>query len=109
MYEATSGAAFSKLESAAFAGGRITASEGTNGAIYTAMNYVTDHLGSTRVVVNASNGDVSSRNDYYASVLAGVVAIKHSPTTATSTTAKSRNPSPMSTTSTTAPECTTPS
>ena len=66
MYEATSGAAFSKLESAAFAGGRITASEGTNGAIYTAMNYITDHLGSTRVVVNASNGDVSSRNDYYA-------------------------------------------
>ena len=66
MYEATSGAAFSKLESAAFAGGRITASEGSNGAIYTAMNYVTDHLGSTRVVVNASNGEVSSRNDYYA-------------------------------------------
>ena len=30
------------------------------------MNYVTDHLGSTRVVVNASNGEVSSRNDYYA-------------------------------------------
>ena len=58
--------AVSKLESTPFAGGRITASEGTNGAIYTAMNYVTDHLGSTRVVVNASNGDVSSRNDYYA-------------------------------------------
>ena len=66
VYEATSGAAVSKLESTPFAGGRITASEGTNGAIYTAMNYVTDHLGSARVVVHASNGDVSSRNDYYA-------------------------------------------
>ncbi len=54
-----------KLESAPFAGGRIYASEGTNGTLYTPYHYITDHLGSTRVVVNGASGEVVETNNYY--------------------------------------------
>lgn len=48
------------FESAGFGGGRIIYSSGT----YSPYYYITDHLGSTRVITDYS-GNVQERNDYY--------------------------------------------
>jgi RHS repeat-associated protein len=58
-----------QLESAGFGGGRIIASEGSNGAIYEPHYFITDHLGSTRAIVkpnatSESGLEVLERNDY---------------------------------------------
>ncbi len=57
-----------RLESAAFGGGRIIASQTGNGSgasmSYTPNYFLTDHLGSTRVVVNGT--DAPERSDYHA-------------------------------------------
>lgn len=52
------------LESAAFSGGRFVATETASGTTCLPHCFVTDHLGSVRVVVNAQ-GEVVERNDYY--------------------------------------------
>ncbi|MDR1671657.1 MAG: hypothetical protein LBR57_03965 [Alistipes sp.] len=50
-----------QLESAAFGGGRIEVSQGSSGASYTPNYYLTDHLGSTRVIWN---GSTAIRSDF---------------------------------------------
>ncbi len=54
-----------KLESGAFGGGRIQASEGASGPVYTPLYYETDHLGSVRSVINGFTGEMVEYNDYY--------------------------------------------
>jgi RHS repeat-associated protein len=50
------------LESAAFGGGRINKTSSTN---YDINYFITDHLGSTRVIVD-KNGYIKEQKDYYA-------------------------------------------
>jgi RHS repeat-associated protein len=53
------------LESTAFGAGRIEVSESSNGSIYTPNYFLTDHLGSTRIVYDATlDGTVRERNDF---------------------------------------------
>ena len=52
------------LESAGFSGGRFVVSETTSGTTCRPHYFITDHLGSVRVVVGA-DGEVVERNDYY--------------------------------------------
>lgn len=52
------------LESAAFSGGRFAATQTPSGTTCLPHYFVTDHLGSVRVVVNA-DGEVVEQNDYY--------------------------------------------
>lgn len=52
------------LESAGFSGGRIIATTTSNGTSYEPHYFITDHLGSVRVVVDNS-GNAITRNDYH--------------------------------------------
>jgi RHS repeat-associated protein len=52
-----------ELESTSFGGGRIEVSEGTSGNIYTPNYFLTDHLGSTRVIYDGST--TIPRSDYF--------------------------------------------
>lgn len=53
-----------RLESAGFSGGRFVVTATSSGTTYTPNYFVTDHLGSVRVVVDDS-GRVLECNDYY--------------------------------------------
>lgn len=52
------------LESAGVAAGRIIATATSRGVEYLPQYFITDHLGSVRVIIDA-NGNVSERNDFY--------------------------------------------
>lgn len=62
VYESHNGAL--SLESAAFSSGRIFATTTAGGISYSLQYYLTDHLGSVRVIVDNA-GEVVERNDYY--------------------------------------------
>lgn len=62
VYESHNGAL--SLESAAFSSGRIFATTTAGGISYSPQYYLTDHLGSVRVIVDNA-GEVVERNDYY--------------------------------------------
>lgn len=52
------------FESTGFSAGRIVAVQTEEGTVYTPLYFITDHLGSVRVVVDG-DGHVMERNDYY--------------------------------------------
>ncbi len=52
------------MESTDFSGGRIIAEQTGGGVAYAPLYYLTDHLGSVRVVLDAA-GEVVERSDYY--------------------------------------------
>ena len=54
-------------ESIAFPGGRFVAMQGSDDSIQMVPNYhVNDHLGSVRIIIDGSTGQVTETNDYYA-------------------------------------------
>ncbi|MDL2320624.1 hypothetical protein LJC45_05790 [Alistipes sp. OttesenSCG-928-B03] len=63
IYKRTSGGGLA-LESAGFSNGRILAAEGSAGAVYSPNYFITDHLGSVRVVIDGA-GNRLQTNDYY--------------------------------------------
>ncbi|MDL2320477.1 DUF6443 domain-containing protein, partial [Alistipes sp. OttesenSCG-928-B03] len=62
IYKRTAGGGLA-LESAGFSNGRILAAEGSAGAVYTPNYFITDHLGSVRVVIDGA-GNRLQTNDY---------------------------------------------